>query len=149
VYRSRKLTTLAFIAFEWLNESNSTTLCDPRNRSKSMDSWAFTEIFPGGQRWTSSYPFQVADDVIQMGVHKTLYPFYLINLCWLNLNSQSFVWNVFCTSAISEMLFIFIKCLISIFEHSLQRKHNLWITNDQNNMSGEKTRKLDTLSKLF
>jgi len=35
--------------------------------------------------------FQVADDALQMDVHKTLYPFYPIRLCWLKLNSQSFV----------------------------------------------------------
>ena len=37
------------------------------------------------------YPFQVADDAMQMDVHKTVYSFYLINLCWMDLNSQSFV----------------------------------------------------------
>jgi len=43
------------------------------------------------QRRNFAYPFQVADDVMQMDVHKMLYPFYHISLCWLNLNSQSFV----------------------------------------------------------
>jgi len=110
----RKLTTLVFIVFEWLNESNSTTLCDPSIESKSVQPWASVEIFPGGQRWNFSYPFQVADNVMRMDIHKTLYPFYPISLCWLNLNSQSFVWNVFYTFAISEMLFLLLKCLISI-----------------------------------
>jgi len=44
-----------------------------------------------GQRPNFAYPFQVADDAMQMDVHKTLYYFYHISLCWLNLNSQSFV----------------------------------------------------------
>ena len=38
LYRLEKLITLAFIVFEWLKiiEPNSTTLCDPRIRSKSV-----------------------------------------------------------------------------------------------------------------
>jgi len=50
VYRLRKLTTLAFIVFEWLKriEPNSTTLYDPRIRSESVHTWACTETFPGG-----------------------------------------------------------------------------------------------------
>ena len=53
VYRSRKLITLAFIVFEWLKriEPNSTTLYDPRFRSKSVHPWTSAEIFTGwGQR---------------------------------------------------------------------------------------------------
>ena len=38
--------------------------------------WASAEIFPGGQRQHFAYPFQVADDAMQMDVHKTFYPFY-------------------------------------------------------------------------
>jgi len=45
----------------------------------------------GGGHVEIYYAFQVADDAMQMDVHKTLYPFYPISLCWLNLNSQSFV----------------------------------------------------------
>jgi len=58
------------------------------------------KFFQGWQRRNFAYPFQVADDAMQMDVHKTLYPFCPISLRWLNLNSQSFVWTVFCTSAI-------------------------------------------------
>jgi len=47
--------------------------------------------FSGRQRQNFAYPFQVADDAMQMDIHKTLYPFYPIRLCWLKLNSQSFV----------------------------------------------------------
>jgi len=36
-------------------------------------------------------PLDPPPDAMQMDVHKTLYSFYLISLCWLNLNSQSFV----------------------------------------------------------
>jgi len=40
-------------------------------------SWASAEIFPGGgQRRNFAHPFQVANDAMQMDVHKTLYPFY-------------------------------------------------------------------------
>jgi len=44
-----------------------------------------------GQRPNFAYPLQVADDAMQMDVHNTLYPFYPVSLCSLNLNSQSFV----------------------------------------------------------
>jgi len=47
--------------------------------------------FCKGQRRNLAYPFQVADDAMQMHVHKTLYSFYPVSLCWLDLNSQSFV----------------------------------------------------------
>jgi len=56
--------------------------------------------FSRGKRRNFAYPFQVADEAMQMDVHKTLYPFYPISLCWLNFNFQSFVRNVLYTSAI-------------------------------------------------
>ena len=88
---------------------------------------------------------QVADDAMQMYLHKTLYPFYAISLCWLNLNSQSFVSNVFYTSAIRNALSFHTLPNIHCFEHFLvlQISHNLRIINGQNNMSAE------TLVKLF
>jgi len=46
-------------------------------------SWEATSKF--------AYPLHVADDAMHMDVDKTLYPFYPISLCWLNLNFQSFV----------------------------------------------------------
>jgi len=57
------------------------------------------------QRPNFAYPLQVAENAMQMDVHKTLYSFYRVSLCWLNLNSQSFVWNVFYTSAIRNAFF--------------------------------------------
>jgi len=58
----------------------------------SIAPWASAEPFPGGgQRQNFAYPIQVADDAMKMDVHRTLCPFYRINLCWLNLISQSFV----------------------------------------------------------
>jgi len=49
--------------------------------------WTSVEIFPGWrQRRNFAHPLQVADDAMQMEVHKTLYPFYPISLCGLNLN---------------------------------------------------------------
>jgi len=62
----------------------------------------------------------------------------------LNLLSE-----LFSALPLSEMLFLFINCLISIFEHFLQLSHNIRIINRQKNMSGEKAKKLDTLVKLF
>jgi len=115
--RSGKLVTLAFIVFEWLKkfEPNSTALYDPKIRSKSLHPVDVSRNFSRvGQRPNFAYPLQVTDDAMQMDVHKTLYPFYPISLCWLNLNSQSVVWNIFCTSA-SRNAFLFINCPISIF----------------------------------
>jgi len=94
-----------------------------------------------GQRPNFAYSLQVADDAVQMDVHNTLYSFYHISLCWLNLNSQSFVWNVFYTTAISNA-FLFINYLlpnIHFFKHFLRISHNLRIIKVHNNVSGEKT----------
>jgi len=33
-------------------------------------------FFKGGQRRDFAYHFQVAEDAVQMNVHKTLYPFF-------------------------------------------------------------------------
>jgi len=42
--------------------------------------WASEEILPGGgQRQHFACTFQVADDAVQMDVHKTLYCFYHTN----------------------------------------------------------------------
>ena len=41
--------------------------------SNSQVSWASAEIFPRGQSRHFAYPLQVADDAMQMHVHKTLY----------------------------------------------------------------------------
>jgi len=141
VYRLRKLTTLAFMVFEWLTriEPNSTTLYDPKN---SVHQLASAEIFPDGATSTfclsflgqtdrqtilvyfawptkrpgghqsqltmgqSLYAYSAVTAAIRKGrcnangLSKTLYPFYPISLCWLNLNSQSIVWNVFYASVI-------------------------------------------------
>jgi len=57
------------------------TVYDSRITSKSVHPCASAEI-------NFAYPFQVFDDAMQSDVHKMLYPFYPISLCWLNLNSQ-------------------------------------------------------------
>jgi len=70
--------------------------------------WTSADILPEwGNAQNFAYPLQVANDAMQMDVHKMLHPFYPISLCWLNLNSQSFVWNIFCTSA-SRNAYLFI-----------------------------------------
>ena len=110
--------------------------------------WAFAQILPVRQRRNFAYPFLVADDAMQMDVHKTLYPFYPIGLCWFILNLLS---KMFSTLWLSAMLFLYINCLISISSSTfwfLQISHNLRIINGQNNMSSEKIRNLDTLAKL-
>jgi len=45
----------------------------------------------GEERQNFAYTFHVADDTMQMDVHKALYPFHPISLCWLSPSSQSFV----------------------------------------------------------
>ena len=45
----------------------------------------------GGQRRNFAYSFQVAGNAMQIDVQKSLYPFYPISMCWLNLISQSCV----------------------------------------------------------
>jgi len=54
------------------------------------------DFFQGGQRRNFAYPFQVADDAMQVDVHKTLYPFCIPLVCagWtsiLNLLSEFFL----------------------------------------------------------
>jgi len=68
VHRLRKLTTVAFIVFEQLKriEPNSTTLYDPRTKSKAVHPWSQQKFFQerGEQRRNFAYPFQVADDTM-------------------------------------------------------------------------------------
>jgi len=90
--------------------------------------------FSRRQRRNFAYHFQVADSAMQMDVHKTLYTFYPISLYWLDINSQSFVWNVFYTSAIRNAFSLNKLPNIHFFEHYLQISHNLKTINGQNNM---------------
>jgi len=75
-----------------------------------------------GIRRNFANPFVVADDAMQIDVHKTLYPLYPISLCWLKINSQSFVENVFYTSAIRNALSFHELPNIHFFEHFLQEE---------------------------
>jgi len=79
---------------------------------KTVQPWASAEIFPRGQRRNFAYLFKVANDAMQMDVHKTLYSYHAISLCWLNLNLLS---ELFSTLRLSGIPFLFINCLISIF----------------------------------
>jgi len=47
------------------------------------------------------------------------------------------------------MLLLFINYLIYIFRALSKKRYNFIVINGQNISSGEKTRKLDTLAKLF
>jgi len=115
VYRLRKLTTSALIVFEWLKiiEPNSTTFHDPRIRSKSAQPWASAEIFPMKTtskfclsfsgcwrwcKWTFTKRFTLSNSLVCGGWTS------IFNL--LSVMSSSF--------QLSEMLFLFINCLISI-----------------------------------
>ena len=104
VYRLSKLTKFAFIGSAWLEriETNSTTLYDPRIRSKPVHPWASAEIFPERKCRNFTYPFKVAEDAEQIYVHKMFYPFYPISLCWWNLSSQS-LFEMFSALQLSEL----------------------------------------------
>jgi len=60
--------------------------------------------FSRGQRRNFAYPFQVADDDMQMDVHKTLHLFYPLSLSgWISiLNHLS---EMFSTVQLSECFF--------------------------------------------
>jgi len=47
------------------------------NNLNLLSAWASAELFPGGAMSTFCYPLQVANDVLQMDVLKTPYPFYI------------------------------------------------------------------------
>jgi len=85
---------------------------------------------------------------MQTDVHKTLHPFYPVSLGWLNLNSQSFVWNLFYISAIRNV-FLFINRLLSIVSALSTSKSSFKNNRRLEQHSDDKTRKLDTLAKLF
>jgi len=67
--------------------------CTPRGQGR-INHWT-NRIFSVGCNVEILLILQVSDDAIQTVVHKTLYPFYPFSLCWLDLNSQYFVRNVF------------------------------------------------------
>ena len=90
-------------------------LHDSRVRSKSASMGvrrSFSSV--GNVENLIIYPFQVADSAMRMDVHKTFNPFFPISLCWLSLNSQSFVLNVFYTSIIRNAFSVH-NCLVSTF----------------------------------
>jgi len=72
------------------------------------------KLFQGGKRQNFAYPFQVADDAMQMDVHKTL---YLSNplVCAGRTSILNLLSEMFSALRLSEMLFLFKNCLISIF----------------------------------
>ena len=77
--------------------------------------------------------------------HNALF-FYTISLCWSNLNSQSFVWNVFCTSAMRNAFSFHKLPNIHFCERFLQISH---ILRQRPEHERWKPRKLDTLAKVF
>jgi len=61
--------------FQVRNNENMTEKCLNLTNIKS-EARASAETFPGGQHRNFAYPFHVADDAMQLHVHKTLCPFY-------------------------------------------------------------------------
>jgi len=77
-------------------------------------------FFQGGKLQNFAYPLQIADDEMQIDVHKRFYPFYRISLCWLNFKSQSCIWNVFYFSAIRKAFSFYELPNTYFVEHFLQ-----------------------------
>jgi len=85
--------------------------------------WASAEIFPGGEkRRNFVYPVQVADDAMQVDVHKTLYHFHPHYFVLVEPQFSIFCLKIFSTLRLSVMLFIFIKCLVSTFSSTFYKK---------------------------
>jgi len=134
VYRLGKLTTLACIVFEWLKriEPKSTTFNYPRISSKSMHPWASAEIFQRGATSKFCLSFSGCWRRNANGRSQNSLPYlYPISLCWLNLNSQYFVWNVFYNSAIRNAFSFHKLPNIHFFKHFLQISRILRIINQR------------------
>ena len=123
IYRLRKLMTLTFIVWVAQNKLNHT---EPRFMTHELDQYQCIhgrpqKIFQGGT--TSKFCLSVSGcwRCMQKHVHKTVYSFYPICLCWSNLNSQSFVWNALYTSAIRNAFSFHKLCLTSIFSSTFYK----------------------------
>ena len=107
------------------------------------------KIFQG---WGNIYILLIFFRLLTMQYKRTFTKRFTLStpLVCIGLTSiLSFVWNGFYTSAIRNAFSFHKPPKIHFIEHFLQISHNVRIINDQNNMSGEKTRKLGTLAKLF
>jgi len=114
-----------------------------------FETWAAADIFPGGGnveillvlfrlltmqcKWTFTKRITLSSPLVCAGCTSVL-----------NLLSE-----LFSTLRLSEILFLFISCSISIFWARAANSHNLRKINGQNNTCGEKTKNLDTLAKLL
>ena len=107
-----------------------------------MGPWLFAGFFPGGATSKFCSSFSGCWRCNASGRSQNALPvLYPISLCWLDLNSQSFVW-IFFALRLSEMLFLFTNCRISIFRalSTNTLSDYLRIINRQNNTSGEKNK---------
>ena len=87
------------------------------------EAWASAEIFPGGQHQNFAYPFQIADDAMQMAFTKRFnLSTPLVCIGWTSI--LNFLSEMFSTLRLSETLFPFINCLISIFSSTFSK----WVT---------------------
>ena len=141
---------MAYIVCEWLKriKPNSTTLYDPRIKSKSVQPWGVRRNFSKGTTSKIGLSFSDCWRCNTNGGSQNALPLLPISLYWLNLNSQSFAWNVFYTLAIRNAFSFHKLSNIQFFEHFLQvsqfkniqrpEQHERW-----------KNRKLNTLTKMF
>jgi len=113
-----------------------------------MHPWAYTEIFPRGRNVQILLnPFQVADDKCKWTfTNSKRFTHSTPLVCDGCISIVSLLYEIFSTLRLSEMLFLFMNCLISIlkldfFNNFLQTSHKLQlrIINGQNSMSSEKT----------
>ena len=80
------------------------------------------KFFQGGKRRNFVYPVQVADDAMQIDVHKTLYHFHPHYFVLVEPQFSIFCLKIFSTLRLSVMLFLFIKCLVSTFSSTFYKK---------------------------
>ena len=96
-----------------------------------MGPWMFAGFFPGGATSKFCLSFSGCWRCNASGRSQNALPvLYPISLCWLDLNSQSFVW-IFFALRLSEMLFLFTNCLISIFSSTFYKYVKRLFKNNQ------------------
>jgi len=111
VHRLRKLTTLQFVAFEELNQTAPRFMTQELDRNQCIQ--VCRRFFRGKLR-NLAYLFQVADDAMQKTFTKRFtLSTPLVCAGWTSILNLLF--QMFSTFRLSEMLFLFINCLISIF----------------------------------
>jgi len=145
-YYTRYYNTIpCLIQIEELNQTAQRIRYEQRIRLKSVHPWASAEIFPGGEMSKLCLSFSGCWQCKSTFTKR--FTLYTPLVCAGRTSFSIFAWNAFYTSAIRNALSYHKLPNIHFFEHFYKYiSHNLK-DNGQNNMSGEMTRKLDTLAK--